>query len=88
MDQEKSLRLLEFHKIRGLLADLADTEDGRAGCMALSPSDDFEQVQQELARTQAALKILNLKGPLSMRGLAQCVGRAEASARRSGAQHT
>ena len=69
MDQEKSLRLLEFHKIRGLLADLADTEDGRAGCMALSPSDDFEQVQQELARTQAALKILNLKGPLSMRGL-------------------
>ena len=50
MDQEKSLRLLEFHKIRSLLAAAADTEGGRAGCMALMPFTDPERVRGEPAR--------------------------------------
>lgn len=77
MDQEKSLRLLEFHKIRSLLAAAADTEGGRAGCMALMPFTDPERVRGELARTQAALRILNVKGPLSMRGLRDISGAIE-----------
>ena len=77
MDQEKSLRLLEFHKIRSLLAAAADTEGGRAGCMALMPFTDPERVRGELARTQAALRILTVKGPLSMRGLRDISGAIE-----------
>ena len=43
--QKRTLRVLEFTKIREQLADLAVTEMGREICLALEPETNLEEVR-------------------------------------------
>ncbi|MBQ8537162.1 MAG: endonuclease MutS2 [Clostridia bacterium] len=59
---EKTLRVLEFTKIREQLASLALTPLGAEKCRALVPYDDFTQVQEAQEETEEALVVLNYVG--------------------------
>ena len=62
MMTEKTLRVLEFTKIREQLALLALTPLGAEKCRALIPYDDFTQMQEAQEETEEALVILNYVG--------------------------
>ena len=47
---DKTIRSLEFDKIRAMLADCASTEGAKARAMTLSPSDDLETVNKNLKK--------------------------------------
>ena len=66
MTDEKSLKLLEFDKIAARLAEHAETDGGRARCLALRPTDDIVTAQEWLDFTEAALHLYNLKGTFTM----------------------
>ena len=42
--QEKSLRVLEFYKIRDMLVERAASQMGKERCAALVPSNDYEEI--------------------------------------------
>lgn len=67
----KSLKLLEYDKILNMLAEQSDSEAGKAKCEELMPLTDIEEVEKELLKTNAALKLINAKGYFSMRSLKQ-----------------
>ena len=52
MITERNLRVLEFTKIRELLAEGALTETGAEKCRALLPMDDLVQVSEAQAETE------------------------------------
>ena len=60
--QERNLRVLEFGKIRDMLAAHAVTDPGRAACLALEPSGDFETVRALQAQTEEADTVLAYSG--------------------------
>ena len=66
MTDEKSLKLLEFDKIAARLAEHAETDGGRARCLALRPTDDIVTAQEWLDFTEAALHLYSLKGTFTM----------------------
>lgn len=59
---DKTIRSLEFDKIRAMLADCASTEGAKARAMMLSPSDDLETVKKNLKRTTDAVRLIDIKG--------------------------
>ena len=62
MMMDRTLRVLEFTRIREMLPEGAQTENGRERCMALVPTDslfDIEEAQQE---TEEATVILQYVG--------------------------
>lgn len=62
MMTEKTLRVLEFTKIREQLSALALTPLGAEKCRALVPYDDFTLVQEAQEETEEALVILTYAG--------------------------
>ena len=62
MMKERTLRVLEFTRIREMLAEGALTEAGAEKCRALVPSDDFAAVQALQAETEEAAVILQYSG--------------------------
>ncbi len=62
MITERNLRVLEFTKIRELLAEGALTETGAEKCRALLPMDDLVQVSEAQAETEEASVILRYIG--------------------------
>ena len=60
--QERNLRVLEFGKIRDMLAAHAVTDPGRAACLALEPSGNFETVRALQAQTEEADTVLAYSG--------------------------
>ena len=60
--QERNLRVLEFGKIRDMLAAHAVTDPGRAACLALEPSGDFKTVRALQAQTEEADTVLAYSG--------------------------
>ena len=60
--QERNLRVLEFGKIRDMLAAHAVTDPGRAACLELEPSGDFETVRALQAQTEEADTVLAYSG--------------------------
>ena len=60
--QERNLRVLEFGKIRDMLAAHAVTDPGRAACLALEPSGYFETVRALQAQTEEADTVLAYSG--------------------------
>ena len=60
--QERNLRVLEFGKIRDMLAAHAVTDPGRAACLSLEPSGDFETVRALQAQTEEADTVLAYSG--------------------------
>lgn len=60
--QERNLRVLEFGKIRDMLAAHAVTDPGRVACLSLEPSGDFETVRALQAQTEEADTVLAYSG--------------------------
>lgn len=59
---ERTLRLLEFDKVKGEVAHLATTQLGREKAETLEPSFDRKQVDEALQATDEALHALRIKG--------------------------
>ena len=59
---EKTVRSLEFDKIRQMLADCALTAGARSRALALAPSDDAVVVMRNLSRTTDAVRLTEAKG--------------------------
>ncbi len=62
MMKERTLRVLEFTKIRERLASKALTPMGVERCMALVPSDNLPEIEQWQAETEEATVILQYLG--------------------------
>ena len=62
MMTEKTLRVLEFTRIREMLAEGALTPLGAEKCRALTPLDDLAGVEAALAETEEAVVILRYTG--------------------------
>lgn len=59
---EKTIRSLEFDKIRQMLADAAHTEGAKAAALALEPDDDAVHVLHRQRLTSDAKKLVSYKG--------------------------
>lgn len=59
---ERNLRVLEFSKIREMMAALATTEMGRTCCRELVPSSDPAEVRRRQAETEEASTVLAYNG--------------------------
>ncbi|MBQ9760799.1 MAG: endonuclease MutS2 [Clostridia bacterium] len=59
---EKTLKILEFDKIRNMLADCAPTEGAKTLAARLCPTDDEVDVKRRLARTTDARRLCDAKG--------------------------
>lgn len=55
---EKTLRVLEYHKIIDMLQDKATSSLGKGLCKALTPSCDFEEVQKRQMETDEATRLM------------------------------
>ena len=62
MMTEKTLRVLEFTRIREMLAEGALTETGADRCRELTPYDDLPSVEAAQAETEEATVILRYVG--------------------------
>ncbi len=60
--QEKSLRVLEFYKIREMLVEKAASQMGKERCASLVPESDFAAVQSLQAETEEASAIVARTG--------------------------
>lgn len=56
--EDRTLRVLEFTKIRDMLCGLAVSEMGAAVCAALTPLDELEAVRIAQEETEEALVLL------------------------------
>ena len=80
---QKAIYILEFHKIREMLADCAHTEGAKELAMKLAPSSDIVKVQKMQQRTTDAKKLVGIKGQPSfgsIRDIRPSVERAEKDA--------
>ena len=59
---ERNLRVLEFPKIRDMMAALAVTDMGRECCRELTPSSDPDEVRRRQAETEEAATVLAYNG--------------------------
>ncbi len=66
---DKSLLKLELNQILEQLAACAGSEEGKAACLALSPTSDLEDVKAMLAETTAASDLCTRKGNPSFAGV-------------------
>ena len=62
MEQDRALRVLEFTKIREMLAQHAITEEGKQRCLELVPYHDLGDVNHALAETEEAVVLLTYLG--------------------------
>ena len=59
---ERALRVLEFTKIREMLAGYALSDPGKEKCRALAPLDDFAEVNRALDEPEEAVATLAYVG--------------------------
>ena len=59
---ERALRVLEFTKIREMLASYALSEAGKEKCLSLVPISDFKEVNKALDETEEAVVALTYLG--------------------------
>ena len=62
MIAERTMRVLEFTRIRDILAEGALTESGAELCRALVPYDELPQAENALAETEEAAVVLQYVG--------------------------
>ncbi len=60
--RDKTLKALEFDKIKSQLVDCAATDGAKARAAALLPSDDYDVVVDRLTKTDDAKRLINSKG--------------------------
>ena len=80
---EKTEKLLEFDKIKQMLAERAATEGSKRAALALMPEDDPDRVEALLRRTTDASMLLRDKGmpPFGgVRDISEAIDRAEKGA--------
>lgn len=80
---ERTLEVLEYNKIKEMLASCAPTKGGAQAALALYPTDDFEMVLRRQRRTTDAKRLCDIKGMPPFCGvtdISDSVGRAEKSA--------
>jgi len=80
---EKALYILEFNKIREILASLAATEGAKELALHLKPSSDIDKVRKMQQRTTDAKALVGIKGQPSfgdIRDIRAAVERAEKDA--------
>lgn len=66
---EKSLKILEFHKIISQLTEYAASQSGKAMCQNLAPSSDYEEILTWQAQTTDAVSRVRMKGTISFSGV-------------------
>ncbi len=66
---QKSLKILEYHKIISQLAEYATSPPGKALCSALQPSSDYGEILQAQSETSDAVSRIRMKGNLSFSGV-------------------
>ncbi len=59
---EKSLHTLELDRVLQMLADCAISEEAKTRCLKTRPSTDADEIQEWLAQTTAACKLIMRKG--------------------------
>ena len=59
---ERALRVLEFTKIREMLAAYALSDPGKQKCLTLTPLGDFAEVNRALDETEEAVAVLSYAG--------------------------
>ena len=59
---EKTLKSLEYDKIREMLVALCPTEGACARALTLMPSDDYDTVIKRQRQTDDAKRLINAKG--------------------------
>lgn len=59
---EKTLKTLEFDKIREMLAECAPTEGAKKRALALSPVFDYDKIIDRQSKTDDAKRLLSFKG--------------------------
>ncbi len=59
---EKTLKTLEFDKIRQMLADASPTKGAAEAAMALTPTDIYDRVKRRQTRTTDAKRLCDAKG--------------------------
>ena len=66
---EKTLKLLEFDRIRTLLASRAGSRDAKQRCADLVPMSSLAEIEDALTRTQDGLDRLFRSGSISFSGI-------------------
>lgn len=66
---EKSLKLLEYHKIIAQLETYAASPLGKQRCLALTPSSNLEEIRTWQAQTADAIDRVRMKGSVSFSGV-------------------
>ena len=66
---EKSLRILEFNKIKEKIKKYARTNAGKERVLALAPYDNVYEINNKLAETNEALEVILDKGNPPLEGL-------------------
>lgn len=74
---EKTVKLLEFDKIRAMLCDCARTEGARAAALELAPEDDLVRVLNMQRRTTDAKRIAAEKGHPPFGGVKDITGHCD-----------
>ncbi len=74
---EKTVKLLEFDKIRAMLHDCARTEGARAAALELAPEDDLVRVLNMQRRTTDAKRIAAEKGHPPFGGIKDITGHCD-----------
>ena len=59
---EKTLKTLEFDRVREMLADCALTDGAKALAMKLEPSDDPDNILRRQRYTSDARSLMDIKG--------------------------
>lgn len=65
---EKALRILEYSRVKEMLAACAGSLPGRQKCQALEPSDELAEIERMQTETGDALRRIYAKGSVSFSG--------------------
>lgn len=74
---ERTLKTLEFQKIKEMLAECCATDGARARALALTPTSDADVVSERQRKTDDAKRLINAKGYPSFCASESVVGAAE-----------
>lgn len=69
MNNQRTIRVLEYDKIRETLADMATSEPGRALCLSILPTTDERQIESAQLETEEAYDALSKKGAPPLFGI-------------------
>ncbi len=84
---KRTLRCLEWERLKTFLAHEAESASGRAACLLVEPSSEREEVLELLAQTDEALAMLQARSALSVAGMpdiAEAVERSRTGASLNG----